>query len=92
MTIISLLWLADADLKRPFVRAIQGVFSQAQLTHPSASPTDTIIAAKVHHKNAVEAMTLELAAIVKTNSILLAPELDTKDRGPATIDETLRGK
>ncbi|KAK3896610.1 hypothetical protein C8A05DRAFT_39840, partial [Staphylotrichum tortipilum] len=42
MTIISLLWLTDGDLKRPFVRAIQGVFSQAHLTRASATSTDTV--------------------------------------------------
>ncbi|KAH6613526.1 hypothetical protein F5144DRAFT_654050 [Chaetomium tenue] len=90
MTIISLLWLTEADLKRPFVQAVRGVFSQTELTRGQATDTDVAIASKVEHKSAVEVLTLVLAAIVKTNEILSAPELDANDRDPATIMDTIR--
>ncbi|EAQ83506.1 hypothetical protein CHGG_09910 [Chaetomium globosum CBS 148.51] len=90
MTIISLLWLTEADLKRPFVQAVRGVFSQTELTRGQATNTDVAIASKVEHKSAVEILTLVLAAIVKTNEILSAPELDANDRDPATIMDTIR--
>lgn len=92
MTIISLLWLKETDLKRPFVQAIKGVFSQSQLTRTGEGQVSAniVIAAKVNGKSAVEILTIALAAIVKTNSILSATEMETCDRNAANILETIR--
>lgn len=73
MTIILLLWLKETDIKRPFVRAMKAVFSQTQLTC-TGQAADMVIATKVEGRNVVEILTIALAAIVKTNSILSSAE------------------
>lgn len=69
MTIISLLWLQESHLKTNFVKAVKVVFADEIRQGKSVPNIITII----------------LARVVKSNSLLSATELDPKDRDPNTF-------
>ena len=90
MNIISLLWLKESDLKRPFARAMKAVFDQSKLTASTACSTDATMATKVDGKSLIDILTITLAAIVKTNSALSTPEMTIEDRDDKAMLESIR--
>lgn len=74
MVVISLFWLKEDHLKTPFVRAMKQVFSHE---------------INVEGKSVPNVLTVCLAHLVKSNSLLSAPVLDVADRDPDTFKDTV---
>lgn len=70
MVVISLYWLKEDHLKAPFVRAMKNVFRHEIESEGKSVPN---------------VLTTILARLVKSNSLLSAPQLDPADRNPETF-------